>query len=90
MDLNQRNYYIYRENIFPFLTPRKAIICQGLFILPLLLLRSERTINEGKKDSGKTQGKLGFYYLGSYRLYSTHFINDWLDDIYGVFYGLKG
>tara|TARA_Y100001936_G_scaffold209186_1_gene215138 strand:- start:702 stop:971 length:270 start_codon:yes stop_codon:yes gene_type:complete len=88
MDLKPKKL-LYRVIIFPSLTPRKAIIYQCLFVLPLLLLRSERTINEGKKDSGKTQGKPAFYYLGSYRVYSTHFINDWLDDIYGIFYGLK-
>ena len=42
-----------------------------------------------KKDSRKTQGEYNFHNLGSYRLHRANPINDWLDDIYGIFYGLK-
>ena len=56
---------------------------------PYLLFRPEGKINEGKRTTKKAKGTFDFHYLGPHRIFDTYPINDRLDGIYGVFYGLN-
>ena len=56
---------------------------------PYLLFRPEGKINEGKRTTKKAKRTFDFHDLGPYRIYDTYPINDRLDGIYGVFYGLN-
>ena len=56
---------------------------------PYLLFRLEGKINEGKRTTEKPKGALDLHHLGQHRIYDTYPINDRLDGIYGVFYGLS-
>ena len=56
---------------------------------PYLLFLTEGKKNEGKRNTKKAKGAFDFHHLGPYRVYDTYPINDRLDGIYGVFYGLN-
>ena len=56
---------------------------------PYLLFRPEGKINEGKRTTEQAKGTHNFHYLGPHWIYNTYHINDRLDGIYGVFYGLN-
>ena len=56
---------------------------------PYILLRLEGKINEGKRTTEKTKGTFDFHHLGPHWIYDTYPVNDRLDRIYGVFYGLS-
>ena len=56
---------------------------------PYLLFRPEGKINEGKRTTEKAKGTINFHHMGPHRIFDTYPVNDRLDGIYGVFYGVK-